>query len=108
MLHPEVVTPERRPVDAEKAARVVAAAAARIPTSAGGAGNAGDRAHVHAAAAVTLDANADANPGGPRLGQPLAQIDDRLGAQTRDRGDARRRILENPRAKRIPSSCVRV
>ena len=80
---PEVVAPQRGPVQAEEAARVVVDTAARIAPVAGDAGNAGDRPHRHAAAAVTLNADADANAGRPSLGQPLAELDDGLPSEAR-------------------------
>ena len=82
---PQVVAPQRGPVQAVEAARVVVDAATRITPVAGDAGNACDGSDRHPAAAVTLDADADANPGGPRLGEPLAQLDDRVGRKPGDR-----------------------
>ena len=93
---PQVIAPQGCPVQAEEAARVVVDAAARVAPVTGDAGNAGNRPHGHAAAAVTLNADADANAGRPGIGEPLAQLDDRFG---REPGDRSRRAGGNSRIR---------
>lgn len=52
---------------------------------------------------MTLKADADANARRPRLGESLAQFDDRFSRKPRNRGCAGRRRVENPLAKRLPA-----
>src|SRR4029078_1906193 len=85
---------------------VVADAAARVTPVAGDAGHAGDSPKRHPSAAMALDADADANARRPCCCPLPPQLDDRLDGQARDRGDTRRRELEDALAERLPPNGV--
>ena len=102
----QVVGPERRPVAREEATGVVAGAAAGMAPIAGDAGDTGDGAHRHAAAAVTLHAHGDADAGRPRRRQALAKGDDALFTDAGNGGDTGRRVFEDALAEGFPAHGV--
>ena len=97
----QIVAPERSPVETKKAARVIEGAAPRIPPVAGNTRDRGDRPHCHAASAVTLKTDADANPCGAGVREALSQLKDRFSSKAGNLGRTLRRKIEDPLMKSL-------
>src|SRR5215470_16210523 len=102
-MTPEIIAPQGVPVYAKETACIVEDAATRIFPVTCYAGYAGDRAHRHSAATVSLNSDADPDASRSRVGESLAQVNDRAGGKAGNPGRAFWRELKDALTEGFPA-----